>query len=982
MEKDGRRLDLSRTQLTSLEGVQLPGSLQELYLYDTPLTSLEGIQLPGNLQRLDLCFTQLTSLEGVQLPGNLQVLYLYNTNLTSLPESIRKLKALKTLDLCDLKLKELPDWLPELGLPFTRSPLGDGIILSGTTVEGVDMSIFDQSQETIREWFRNRSLINQHLQKLRSAKQGKFVRSLRLFFRPISYPLIPLDVFTDSSCSMYDLDSYYYLNKLSISAQRKRIHVRWVCGRYTPSRCFDNTEWDPKTYLPAWRSQKPLYFADRYYDYYHNINLLNMPGEIFRKFSQKEPEAEEPAKPLNELKVVFLGDGEAGKSHTIARLLNNGIQVDKFRGVSTPGIVIEDKEYQIGSRQVKVHYWDFGGQEILHSMHRMFLTERTLYVVMLNVREGNQDDRARYWLHNLKSFANGAPVLLVLNKMDMNKNASVNESDLRKLYPKLTEIVKLSTKEDSEAEFNRKFRDVLLGQIGKMDILDYSFIPAWSRLKNKLQNMTENYIKGGVFRDYCDDCGVRGSDAVRRDLLNWFSDLGVSFCYSDKDKPEDYVVLRPDWITNAIYIILFNKIEAVTNGLVTHDTIYRMLSSGDTENVQRTVVSATYTREEVDYVLNVIRKFRLSFPVENESTEFMPMLCNANSTAAAEEYENDPDALEFRMHYDYLPNNVIHRLMVDHRKELDQSNVWLTGARFVCGDTGRSAVVKSEGNLLRIFVRAEGEIRNPQRYLDELKTTLERINTEMGLTVGKMEVAYKEAGRVAYFNYGELLFAQDIGETQILCMELRKKVLLSDVLMQSDYPEDENQKRLLTDIRQACARLQDRKIYWAAKEDDRTDFLMDQLEAAKYTVQGQKRVGISAGGIQSGELDLDIRLNPGDCWSALEALNLTGSSDNQIEYWNAHLKKLLSNYNHVGRSFLFHVSYVLCKQERFDKVCAEMYEHLRFYSPPGFEVQRRFVHHMAGPEDQTGGFIRVVKAVYDCGGIPMTVYHFFVRMGE
>ena len=27
-------------------------------------------------------------------------------------------------------------------------------------------------------------------------------------------------------------------------------------------------------------------------------------------------------------------------------------------------------------------------------------------------------------------------------------------------------------------------------------------------------------------------------------------------------------------------------------------------------------------------------------------------------------------------------------------------------------------------------------------------------------------------------------------------------------------------------------------------------------------------------------------------------------------------------------------------------------------------------------------FMRAVKCVYDCGGIPMTVYHFFVRIGE
>lgn len=716
-----------------------------------------------------------------------------------------------------------------------------------------------------------------------------------------------------------------------------------------------------------------------------DMSIFNRSHEYILQWFEERKKAkesrEEEPKPLNELKVVFLGDGEAGKSHTIARLLNDGVQVKKFRGVSTPGIVIEDKTYNIGGREIKVHYWDFGGQEILHSMHRMFLTTRTLYVVMLNVREGNQDDRARYWLHNLRSFANGAPVLLVLNKMDMNKNASVNESDLRALYPNLKDIVKLSTLKFEDQEFRQTFLEVLLKQIAQMDILAMPLTAAGRRVKEKVQSMQKNYIHGDVFRKFCDESGVMGSDNIRRDLLNVFGELGVSFCYSGSVRLEDYVVLRPDWITNAIYIILFNKVEAVTNGLVTHDTIYRMLSSGDTENIQRTVASATYTREEVDYVLNVVRRFRLSFPVEDEATEFMPMLCDANSTTAAKEYENDPNALEFRMHYEYLPNNVIHRLMVDHRKELDRNHVWLTGARFVCGDTGRSAVVKSEGNLLRIFVRAEGALRDPQRYLDKLKGTLERINEEMGLTVSKMEVAYKENGKTVYFDYADLLFSQEIGETEIPCRELRKRIPLVDVLMQSDFPEDEKQGKLKGDIWQACEMLQEDNLYWNASEDQRTGLLAKLLRAKDYIAMEQHRTGISAGGIQSGELDLDIRLTPGDSWSAMEALNLTGSSASQIEYWDAHLKKLLDNYNHVGRSFLFHISYVECAKNRFDKVCGEMYEHLRFHSPEDYELQRRFVYWLPS---QAGAnqFVRAAKAVYDCGGIPMTVYHYFVRIGK
>ena len=494
--------------------------------------------------------------------------------------------------------------------------------------------------------------------------------------------------------------------------------------------------------------------------------------------------------------------------------------------------------------------------------------------------------------------------------------------------------------------------------------------------------MADNYIKGDIFRQYCNECGVQGSDNVRRDLLSVFSNLGVSFCYSDSMDLEDHVVLKPSWITNAIYIILFNKVEAVKNGLVSHDTIYRMLTSKDMEKVRRTVTNATYERDEVDYVLKVFRKFRLSFQVENEDIEFLPMLCDADATAASAEYEEDANALEFRMHYEYLPNNVIHRLMVERRAELDRNNVWFSGARFVCGETGRSAVVKTEGNLLRILVRAEKDPRDPQRYLDELKDNLERINAIMGLTVDKTEIAYKEDGKTEYLDYESVLMEQELGGKDILSKAHRRRVLLVDVLRQSDFPEDEKQARLKEDLRQVCRMLQNRPKYYHATEDERTDYLMDMLVSKGYTVLDQHRSGISAGGIQSGELDLDIRLDPADAWTALEALNLKGSNPSQIEYWNAHLKKLLDNYNEVGRAFLFHVSYVSCQKDKVHTICNGLYEHLRFYSPRGFELLRRFVTEVGYDLSEANRFLRTIKCVYDCGGIPMTVYHFFVRIGE
>lgn len=107
-------------------------------------------------------------------------------------------------------------------------------------------------------------------------------------------------------------------------------------------------------------------------------SVLQQPRTIISAWFKNNNRVRIPKK-LNEAKVVFLGDGGAGKTFSIQRLLNNCEMQEEFSGESTPGISIQDCKYEINGEEILIHYWDFGGQEIMHSMHRMFLTKRTLY---------------------------------------------------------------------------------------------------------------------------------------------------------------------------------------------------------------------------------------------------------------------------------------------------------------------------------------------------------------------------------------------------------------------------------------------------------------------------------------------------------------------------------------------------------------------------------------------------------------------------
>ena len=840
MPKNLQRLDLHYSQLTSLEGVVLPENLQDLDLNNTPLTNLDGARLPEKLQALYLSNTLLASLEGVALPENLEVLDLSYTQMTTLPDTIKDLKNLKVLDLSWLKLKELPDWLPELGLPFTRKEFGDGICLHGTTVEGVDMSIFDQSQEAILRWFEAR---------------------------------------------------------------------------------------------------------------------------------KKQDDA-----PLNEIKVVFLGNGDVGKTHTIARLMRNDEKPDEsFTGESTPGIAIAHKSYRIDGQDIQVHFWDFGGQDVLFPMHRMFMTERTIYVVMVDARNESRGSTAREWLDTVNSFASNAPVMLVVNKTDQNPGATLDERGLRDAYPNLEDIIFMSAKKLGKQAFHKTFTAKLLALIHASEWPKKTWPKNWKRVKDALRDMKTPYINSQKYAEICRDCSAEEDGGT---VLQWCNDLGVCFCRQD-DELQDYVILNPNWITNAIYTIIFNKQKSVCNGLISQKEIFQILKSGNSRKVHRDIV---YSWGDMTYILDVVRKFDLSYPVDREN-EFFPNLCSENSTAVVQEYASKGDTLEFHMKFDFLPNNVLHRLMVDCHRELDFDNVWLTGARFCQPDTGLSAVVKIEEKekVLKLYVRSDNPLHAPNTYLSVIVGSIDRICHELKLPPVKKRLVYKHGGKHAIFDYERLLKMYARKKETEYSDELDMDIPIVDILNQFAPSETTEQERLVWELVQLCAEMQANTHYWGAKENARNTYLRDGLTHKGYTVMDQTLRGIGGGGSSEGELDLDIRNFPAVPWTICEALRVKGV---EKVNWNDHLDRLLKNYNPNGLGFLVLLTYVDSSRDRFMEIVKDFKDHIRIYAPEDFWVIESSFHYYSAEPWKNYPYIRTSRCDYICGNYRPTVYHIFVRMGE
>lgn len=665
-----------------------------------------------------------------------------------------------------------------------------------------------------------------------------------------------------------------------------------------------------------------------------------------------------------ELRVVFLGDGDAGKSHILTRLLCGGSKIDDFSGTNTPGITIHSKDFHIGERHTQVHFWDFGGQDILHSIYRMFLTKRTLYVVVLNARDYTTDDRARYWLHTIYTFAAGAPVFLVLNKCDQNPYASINERDLHRRYPNLTQIVKLSALADSQETFRRNFFDPLLQQI---DTCAITLSAAYLALKQQLAAMPDAYIDIRDFERLCSEQGIADS----QEILDQFHDLGFLFRCWAGFRTRNYLVLRPAWIGNAVLCILFEGYRDSSDGVVSLDRIDALLTTPP-RNPSFFRSDTIYALEDVDYILQVMRAYRLSFSLDDQR-EFIPMLSAPDCPPIADTYRNDPDALEFRIRYDYLPATLIHMLMVDMRRDLDIRNSWRWGAHFFSDSCGLSALVQAEGDRLHILVRSRDQLHSAYTYMMQILSAVESISLHLGLEITRREVIYKADGIAEAFDYDVLTKSLARGMTTVFSVERMDNINIRDILSQTDDAARTANEKLVRDILRCCAQLQDIGFYLDAHEDVRNDFLREYLRSGGYIVQDQTRSGTAGTGKRAGELDLVICTDQYTPWAACEAMNIHGSQPRGS--WDAHLRKLLE-YHSVQHLLNFLICYVDCPMDKFRLVCDGYLSHIQDH--PGFYPLQSCSVVNTDPYRA----IFAARCIYDQSGFPAEVYHIFVHMGQ
>lgn len=477
--------------------------------------------------------------------------------------------------------------------------------------------------------------------------------------------------------------------------------------------------------------------------YLHGNDLLAIPPEVlgppFAEEVRKGLQCARPAdilayyfrtsgasgesRSLNEAKLIIVGRGGVGKTSLVRRLLGRGFDPAEDK---TQGIQISPWDLSITEAAVRLHIWDFGGQEIMHATHQFFLTARSLYLLVLNGREGGEDQDARYWLKLIDSFGGDSPIIVVLNKNDQHP-FDLNRRDLQSKFPQICGFIKTECKDGTGID---ALHAAIINAVSTLNGVRAKFPSSWFAIKDTLAQMPQklgaSFVGYDRYRAICRDHG-EVDESAQDDLATILHCLGIALNFKDDPRLQDTSVLNPHWVTAGIYQLLNSPVLAQSGGELRLADLKNLLNPKE------------YPPEKHEFLLELMCKFKLCFayPEDPQRRYLIPELLDKQEPVLGREFE--PAAcLNFEYRYGILPEGLLPGFIVrTHLLSRGQPR-WRTGV--VLQREGCYALAKADVASFavpRVVIRVHGGTpEKRQQLLAIIRWDFERMHQ----AIAKLEV--------------------------------------------------------------------------------------------------------------------------------------------------------------------------------------------------------------------------------------------------
>jgi len=452
----------------------------------------------------------------------------------------------------------------------------------------------------------------------------------------------------------------------------------------------------------------------------NNNRIQKVPIEILKNQTHKSTfialknyfEAlEKGTEELYEAKLILVGKGAVGKTSIANKIIDENYQLQKED--TTRGIQILEWSFNIPekNKDFKISIWDFGGQQIYHGTHQFFLTKRSYYLLIWDARQEEDYITFDYWLNIIRLLSDNSPVCIVHNKAD-ERTKEIEQKQLKEKFSNISNFFKVSCLNNSGIN---DLKNHIEKNILKLSHIGDELPSVWVEIRSALKKLNLNYIS---YAEYLDVCKSYSLDKEKADALSdYLHDLGSILHFSSDPVLKETIMLKPDWATKAVYLIV-DSLEVANN-----------FGRTSYPQMQEIWVSNDFKTKHAE-LLQLMKKFEICFSVTNEADEFyiIPKLLKVDEPDFLEFNGNNELKLEY--HYVFMPAGIFTRLMVRlHNNILNEESFWRNGVVLKDKRSKTFALIENKPLDRKIILKISGE--DKQGLLSIIKFNLDEIHDSL-----------------------------------------------------------------------------------------------------------------------------------------------------------------------------------------------------------------------------------------------------------
>ena len=459
---------------------------------------------------------------------------------------------------------------------------------------------------------------------------------------------------------------------------------------------------------------------------------------------------------LPDIKLIVLGNGRIGKTQICNRLRGQPFEP---QADSTHGIVVTTQDF---GADTLLRMWDFGGQDIYHGTHALFMRTRALFLLVWTPQaednatheHGGMTFRNRplaWWLSYVRHLAGtDSPVLIVQNQCDEpgdERRTSPLPDEALAAFSHAKELHYSARTERGREGLDAALREAIRclrqqqgtvqigrGRLAVKERLDAmrnadALVPAAER-RHRTLTME-------AYRGLCADCGdISDPDA----LLHYLHHSGVVFY--QRSVFSGQIVLDQAWALQAVYAV-FNRRQCYQQlrylrGRFTRSTLGQLLW-----NQPQPEAPQGYSPEEQAHFLSLMESCGIVFVLrrgdaeQGIETEYLaPDLLPQRDELSSDEqlqlherWNDQAECDELSVSYPFHHDGVMRALMSKIGQSAGMTAIYWKGGLCLYEQKTRSSAMIEEKLVRtdergRIILRAQGA--RPDELLEMLRPLAEQ----------------------------------------------------------------------------------------------------------------------------------------------------------------------------------------------------------------------------------------------------------------